>query len=323
MNPDYLSVTVAKCWEEAFGIKCFELHHEHGEALPAWNAGDHVDVELPSGLIRQYSLCGALDAANYRIAVQREAASRGGSRYLCDHVSEGDRLRISMPKSNFALEADTGGRILLAGGIGVTPLFAMAQQLLRDGMPFELHYFARSRENVAFLSELTTGELSVHVQLHLGATADQATMLLRKILLPHSRKASLYYCGPTGFMAAIQTVVSEQDWAPSKLHFEYFSPPEEPEGGAPSAKAFLLRVASLDREFLVPGDKTPLQVLTECGVKVPNSCQQGTCGSCVVKVIEGVPEHHDYFLSDFHKNAGKKIALCVSRAKTDTLVVDF
>lgn len=325
MSIERIKVKVSRCWAEALDVRALDLQHEDGSALPPWQPGDHIDIELPSGEVRQYSLYNHPQDTNvYRVAVKKEPVSRGGSIYLHDQVAEGDFLRISLPRSNFLLVPEISRHVLVAGGIGITPLLAMAQQLAAGGADFELHYFVRSEQHAAFAELLRRADLAGRVSLYLGADAAETEAILSRILEGQPRGTHLYYCGPTPFMQAVLRCATARQWPPEMLHWEYFSPPDEDtpakDGGN---KPFTLRLASTNREFVIPADKTALQVLTENGVQVANSCQQGTCGSCVVKVVEGVPDNRDHFLSEFQKNAGKKVALCISRAKTDVLAVEL
>lgn len=324
MSVEQIRVKVKRCWAETPDIRALDLQAYEGFKLPPWQAGDHIDVVLPAGDLRQYSLYNhPHDTEIYRIAVKKEPLSRGGSVYL-HLINEGDVLTISPPRNNFPLIVDGAPQVLMAGGIGITPIFAMAQQLAAIKADFELHYFAKSPSDAAFFKQITESPLRERAVFHFGGDPVETEARLADALAGRAAGAHLYFCGPTPFMQIISRLAAANQWPSENLHWEYFSPPVEEAGTTDERpRPFMLCLASTQQEFLVPADKSALEVLRENGVSVEYSCQQGTCGSCIVKVLEGIPEHHDHFLSEFHRKSGKKVALCISRAQSDRLVIDL
>lgn len=313
-----ISVTVVRVTQETGHIKSFLLRRSDGGTLPACGAGDHIDVHLPGGLVRQYSLCnGPTDTGEYLIGVKSEPASRGGSRALHEQVQVGSVLEISPPRSSFPLVPHGTRYLLLAGGIGITPILSMARHLAAAGTGFALHYFTQGAAHTPFRAMLDSAELSPHVTLHAGLDPSAVEGVLGK-LLAEARPAQLYYCGPAPFMELTGRLARELAWPTADVHYEYFSP-LSPAGGT----AFQLELAKSGRSFTIPPERTIIEVLDQHGIAVPTSCGQGVCGTCVVKVLAGQPEHRDSFLSEFQKNSGKRIALCVSRSNSGTLVIDL
>lgn len=319
MSDRTLTVRVDRITRLTDDVTAFELVHPAGRSLPAYTAGAHIDVHLPGGYTRTYSLARAPlgeGAQRYLIGVKREARGRGGSFALHQRVKEGDLLAIGSPRNAFALSTDARHHLLLAGGIGVTPLLAMAQQLAHDGADFALCVFARSREHLAFAQALSA--LGSKVRLHLDEPAEAPKIDLQALLggAP-SPGTHLYLCGPTGFMQAALRAASL--WPESSIHREYFAPPQ------PAAEAedrpFALRLAGRGVEVMVQADQSAVDALHDLGIEVPTSCAQGVCGTCVVAWTAGEPEHRDHCLSATERL--HKVALCCARAKSALLEVDL
>jgi vanillate O-demethylase ferredoxin subunit len=315
----WLEVRVATIVQVAEGIRSFELRRAGGEALPPFQAGDHVDVLTPSGQVRQYSLANAPGDSHYEIAVQQEPASRGGSTSMHAGLKVGDLLKIGPPRSNFMLEP-AAQHVLVAGGIGITPLLSMAATLARSKAPFTLHYFVRSRAHVAYLERIAQWGSALQFMLHEQLSPEQTEQRLREDAPRRPAGTLVYSCGPGPFMEAVRRVY-EQVLGAEAVHLEYFQPRqmEETTGDAP----LHVCLSRSGLELTVPAHQTILDALAAHGVKVPTSCMQGVCGTCVTRVLEGVPDHRDSFLSEFHRKSNKKIAICVSRAKTERLVLDL
>jgi ferredoxin-NADP reductase len=301
-------------------ISAFEFVHPRGLALPGYAPGAHIDVHTPGGFMRQYSLAEAPPAhgspQRYLIGVKREAASRGGSAALHGQVRVGDLLAVSAPRNSFALRAEASRHLLLAGGIGLTPLLAMAQQLARGGAEFTLCVFARSRAQLAFGDALAA--LGDRVRLHFDDPASPEKLDIEALLAGHPGGAQLYLCGPGGFMCAVQRAASH--WRDDAVHLEYFAPPETGVDEAAS-EAFTLELAQRGITVAVAAGQSAVQALHELGIDVPTSCEQGLCGTCVVGWRAGEPEHRDFCLSATERRC--KIALCCSRAKSGMLTVDL
>lgn len=322
MTAATIPVRVARKRTEARDICSFELVAEDGAALPAFTAGAHVDVHLPGGLTRPYSLCSSpADTRCYRIAVLREAASRGGSVALHEGVQEGDRLEIGAPRNLFPLAPEADSHLLLAGGIGITPLLAMAEQLSRDGAPFQLHYCARSRDRAAFVDAITRSAYASAVNLHFS-DGDPARRLDLRALLARPRPGQhLYACGPARFMDAVLEAARAHGWPAGSVHREVFNAaPVAPAGGD---AAFEVELKSSGRVVVVPPGCTIVHALADAGVTVPTSCEQGICGTCMTTVLGGTPDHRDQYLTEEEQAAGQLILPCCSRAKSARLVLEL
>ncbi len=258
------------------------------------------------------------DRGSYLIGVKREPSSRGGSAALHERVKEGDLIAISTPRNHFAIEPQARRHLLLAGGIGMTPLLAMAQQLTYNGADFELCVFARSRAHLAFAHALAHASLAPHLRLHFDDPAAPEKLDLNRLLAPYRAGTHLYLCGPAGFMQAAQKAAVH--WPEEAVHKEYFAPPRTDIDRAFN-QAFELKLTRRQQSVHVDADQSAVQALRNKGILVPTSCEQGVCGSCVVDYSEGEPEHRDFCLSATERR--KKIALCCSRAKSPILVLDL
>ncbi len=313
-----LRVQVTRKWQTAEGVAAFQLEPIEG-ALPTSQPGAHIDVHLPNGLIRQYSITnGPGESSHYRIGVKLETESRGGSKCLHDTVSEGDVLAISEPRNNFPLRRDSVRTILIAGGIGITPILAMAQALSKMDLNFDLHYFAQSDEHLAFRDVLD--ELGPSFIPELGLSPDETGSELERLLTTTRAAAThVYVCGPGPMLEATRRIAAEAGWPDEAVHFEYFKNTTEID----DSSAFEVALARSGLTLSVPAGKTILEVLIENGVSMPSSCEQGACGTCVATVIDGEPDHHDVHLNATEHAAGDRIMTCVSRAKSDRLVLDL
>ena len=305
-------------------VSSFEFVHPAGRALPGYEAGAHIDVHLPGGFMRNYSLACAprresgagAGETRYVIGVKREPASRGGSAALHERVRVGDLLAIGSPRNTFPLQAGARHHLLLAGGIGLTPLLAMAQQLARDGAAFTLCVFARSRALLPFADELAA--LGGAVRLHLDEPAEPEKLDLAALLSATVPGTHLYLCGPAGFMQA--ALAAAAHWPEDAVHLEYFAPPEG-DAAQGEDQPFVLRLARRGIEVPVAADASAVDALHDLGIDVPTSCAQGVCGTCVVPWTGGEPEHRDHCLSATERR--HKVALCCSRAKAGLLEVDL
>ena len=315
-----LSVRISRKQEEALDIASFELVAADGAALPSFTPGAHIDVHV-AGLIRQYSLCNSPeDCGRYLIAVKKEAESRGGSRAMHEDLNEGDLVTIGAPRNNFRLELSAGHTMLLAGGIGVTPMLSMANHLLATGASFELHYFPRSIAHTAFHGLLSSPEFAGKVYFHYALEPERLRASLHKLLWQRPEGGQLYLCGPRPFMDLVEASAAA-GWPPETVHLEYFS--ADPESLAGRSDAFRVRLARSGGDYAVPAGKSIVQALAEQGVTVATACEQGVCGTCLTGVLEGVPDHRDAYLDDDEKRANDKMLPCVSRAKTPVLVLDL
>lgn len=318
MTTTLLEVRVARKTAEALDICGLELVARDGQPLPAFTAGSHVDVHLPNGLVRQYSLHNDPSERHcYRIAVLLDAASRGGSRAVHELVQQGDLLRISMPRNLFPLAADSRHSLLLAGGIGITPILCMARQLSATQADFEMHYCTRSRERTAFLDAIHASAFAARVRVHHD---DAQAADLAAVLAEPAPDRHLYFCGPKGFMDAVQKAAERQGWTPQNVHCEFFSAAPATQAGD---GAFDVRLARSGRVVRIPATLSVTQALAEAGVMIETSCEQGVCGTCLTPVLEGEPEHRDMFLSPGEQARNDCFLPCCSRARSATLVLDL
>ena len=278
-----LTVRVERISRQTPEILSFELAHPWGRPLPSYEAGAHIDVHMPGGFSRQYSLARAPsgEAGGYVIGVKREAGSRGGSASMHERVREGDLLPISAPRNTFPLREEAAHHLLLAGGIGMTPLLAMAQALAARGASFTLCVFARSEEHLAFADALHAPALAPHLRLHLDQGDASQRIDLRALLAERAPSTHLYVCGPGGFMQVVRDAAAKTDWPDDALHAEYFAAPTD--ANTTTGLPFTLRLARRGISVPVAADQTAVDALHEVGIDIPVSCQQGLCGTCVVE----------------------------------------
>ena len=312
-----LRVQVARKWQAAADVAGFDLVSIAGQ-LPTFQPGAHIDVHLPNGLVRQYSLTngpGELD--RYRIGVKLEPDGGGGSLALHDSVRVGDVLAVSEPRNNFPLRRDAVRTILVAGGIGITPLLAMAQALRHQGLDFELHVFARSDDHIAF-AELVDG-LGEAVTRHIGLSPAETGAALEALLADPGPHEHAYVCGPGPMLDAARRMAAAAGRADDTVHFEYFANPTEID----DSTTFTVDLARSALSLEVPAGATVMDVLRSNGVEVASSCETGACGTCRVAVLDGEPVHNDVYLNDTEKQQGDQMMVCVSRARSDRLVLDI
>ncbi|WP_180129804.1 PDR/VanB family oxidoreductase [Rhodoferax sp. BLA1] len=321
MTSSTLSVQVARKWTEAQDICALELHALPGQSLPAFSAGAHIDVHLPGGLTRSYSLCNdPQEQHRYVIGVLRDPVSRGGSVAVHNLVNAGQTLQISPPKNHFALQQDAQRHLLLAGGIGITPILCMAEQLAKMGADFELHYCSRSRERTAFVQHIAASAFAQRVQFHFDDAAPAQQLDLTALLATPTQGLHLYVCGPKGFMDAVLGKARANGWPEAQLHYEFFA--AEVEHSADEA-SFEVQLGSSGKVIPVAGGQTVLQALSAAGVEIEFACEQGVCGTCLTRVLQGVPEHKDSYLTPEEQAANDQFLPCCSRAKTARLVLDL
>lgn len=304
---------------EAEGVLGIELADPDGAELPAFEAGAHVDLHLPGGLVRSYSLAGdPADRRRWRLGVLREAQGRGGSRALHERLRLGERLTVGAPRQAFPLPARARHLVLLAGGIGITPLKAMAHQLVREGRSFELHLCARSPRHAAYAEELQALVPAGRLHLHFDGGEPARGLDIAALLAAPAEGTHACYCGPAGFMRACAEATAH--WPAGTVHCEHFKPPE-PATAALPAGAFEVHLARAGLTLQVQPAQTIVRAIELAGLRVPTSCLSGLCGACKVAVLEGEPEHHDYILSDEEK--ARCMTVCVSRARGPRLVLDL
>ncbi len=322
MNTETLQMVVRRRVEQGQGIVLLDLADADGAALPAFKAGAHVDVHLPAGLVRQYSLCSdPADAHAYRLGVLRDPASRGGSVAVHEHLTEGARVAISAPRNHFPLAEEAQHSVLVGGGIGITPMIAMAYELAAAGRSFELHYCARSQAACAFLDELAAAPFAERVRLHFDDAGDTQRLDLRALLAasPAPQPGThVYVCGPSGFMDWVIGTASAQGLAQGQIHREYFNAEVDTRGAS-----FEVVAAKSGRSVKVAEGQTIVAALATIGVKLSVSCEEGVCGTCLCTVLEGECDHRDVYLTDEERAANDQILACCSRAKSARLVLDL
>ncbi len=313
-----LSLSVTQKTDIASGITLFEFRDPEARALPAFTAGAHIAVTTPNGLVRRYSLCNApAERDRYQIAVQRDANGTGGSVSLVDSVKVGDRLSVAAPENYFPLVPNAQRYLLIAGGIGITPMLAMLRELQAHQADFELVYVARFPESSAFLDELSAPEFAGRVRIHHSHGDPARALNLEPILAAPTDGTHLYCCGPRRLMQAVRELSSA--WPAGTVHFEDFGTSEQPQAGGD--QAFTVKLARSNTSVAVPAGVSILKALLDGGVDVPSSCESGTCGACRTKLISGVAEHRDYVLDE--EEFETDIMICVSRAKCAELVLDL
>lgn len=315
-----IDVTIRSIKTIAIGIRSFELVPTTVKSLPPFDAGAHIDVHLPGGIVRQYSLCGPPRLHNaYLIAVLGTMDTKGGSRAMHD-LREGEILTISEPKNHFPLIPNARHSILLAGGIGITPMMSMAEQLALQGASFELHYAAREQARAAFIDRLMHPSLKKASHLYFDNPPSSGRLDLANICASPCSENHLYVCGPAGFIDASLTAARQAGWAEENLHREYFA-------GTLSAEdrsgAFRIKLAKSGLVVTVEPGQTAVQALASRGIEVPISCEQGVCGTCLTRVLDGIPDHRDMFLTNQERARNDCFMPCCSRANSEELTVDL
>ncbi|WP_068071534.1 PDR/VanB family oxidoreductase [Novosphingobium lentum] len=305
---------IAEIRTEASGVKSFVLQRDSGADFPEWQPGAHIDVVLAPGLSRQYSLCGdPADRQMLNFAVLREPASRGGSERLHDAVAPGDTLTIEAIRNNFPLVA-AEETLLIAGGIGITPLLTMAEALDRQGKRWRMLYGGRTGGSMAYLERLARHGENVAVR-----PEDAHGLLdLAGFIGAYRPGKVVYCCGPEPLIKAVEAWCAS--WPEDALQIERFRPKEQAPGIIDSA--FEVELKRKGIVVAVPADQTIADALEAVGVHIPRSCNEGTCGTCVTKLLDGEPDHRDSFLRPKQRAEGKRIMVCCSRALSPRLVLD-
>ncbi len=317
MSEGWIEAKVARREDPAANLAVLELVAADGGALPAYAAGAHVEVEIAEGVVRPYSLCATPEQAGaWRIGVLRDPLSRGGSVTLHQTFQPGRTVRIGPPRNLFPLHAGDEKALLLGGGIGVTPMLAMAYELKAKGRPFELHYCVRSRATAGFLDEIARA-FGNQAAIHADDEGEGQQLGLDALLRAQPAGAHVYVCGPAGFMDFVLEKAKAAGFGPERIHYEYFSVTVDAKG-----PAFEVVARRSGVTVKVGENETIIEALAKAGVKIKKSCEQGVCGTCLTDVLEGEPDHKDKFLNDEEREAGDQIITCCSRAKSARLVLD-
>jgi tetrachlorobenzoquinone reductase len=314
---DLIEVRVNAIRYAARDTNLYELARSDGAPLPAYEPGAHIDLHLPNGLIRQYSLINPADEPKaYTLGIKRDPASRGGSRFIHDELRVGRMLKISAPRNNFTLKEDVAHVVLFAGGIGITPIWCMVQRLAALGRAWTLYYACRSRNDTAFLASL---EQMASSQFHFDDERAGKFLDVAALVKEAPKDAHLYCCGPTPMLNAFEAAT--KDWPREQVHIEYFTP--KAQAATDKKGGFVVELARSKQELVIPEGQTILQVLLDAGVDVDYSCELGICGACEQRVISGEPEHHDAVLTEEEQAANTKVMICCAGCKSERLVLDL
>ncbi len=318
MSADLLTVRLRQIRLEAEGILSFEFTGADGGPLPAVQAGAHIDLHLPGRMRRSYSLCNRPGSTSWQIAVQRDDAGRGASRWLHDQARVGQHLQVTSPSNDFPLDEEAAFTLFITGGIGLTPVLPMMERLTSLGRPWRLHHAVRNRSRLAFGERLAAlgGGAGAEVEVHVGHEQG-ARMDLAALVSAAPADAHIYVCGPNGLIDAVQAAAAPR--GPAHCHAERFAAAQAAavEGG------YQIQLASDGRVLEVPPGRSILDVLLDHGVEIAYSCMQGICGSCRVGVKSGLPDHRDEWLSDDERAAGDAMMVCCSGSRSSRLVLDL
>ena len=317
LRREKLRVRIERKWATAEGIAAFDLVDAEGANLPTFLPGDHIDLHLPNGLTRQYSITnGPGETAYYRIGVKRDPASTGGSAYLHDRAKPGDVLEISAPRNRFTLRRNVPSTILIAGGIGITPILAMAQALDRAGLKVAVHSFVSSEGEVAFRGVLD--RLGPLVHRYVGLDPDATAGAIEQLLATPDPSIQVAACGPPPMLDVIQTIANAAGWDEDAVSFEYFQ-----SGEIDRSTTFTVELARSARTVEVTAGVSVLDAIRAEGLNIDSSCERGACGTCALPVLDGEVDHQDVFLSPAERATGATILTCVSRAASTRLVLDL
>lgn len=325
MSTPTLSALVYAIRWEANDIISVELRPAGDEVVfPPFEAGSHINLNLPNGLSRSYSLCNSdAERGRYVVGVARDRKSRGGSVFVHDHLRVGSTLRIDPPRNNFKLDAAAARSVLVAGGIGVTPMFSMLQHLVAQGRPVEFIYCARSRQDAAFIDAIEALAREHHIALTVHLDSERGgPPYVHGLLEGKGADAHYYCCGPTPMLNAFEEACTQLGYA--NTHIERFAAVAPVKTEAAST-GFDVVCAKSGKTVPVPAGKSVLDALIDAGLKPDHSCMEGVCGTCETAVIEcdGELEHNDSVLTKGEKQAGKTMMICVSRCKGTRLVLDI
>jgi tetrachlorobenzoquinone reductase len=320
MAESTIEVRVKRISYEADNINSYELTSPTGGDLVPFTAGGHIDLHLSNGMIRCYSLVNdQRERHRYVIAVNKDPAGRGGSRFVHDNLRVGDIVRVSRPRNNFALCEEVEHSVLIAGGIGITPLLSMARRLESLGRSCELFYVARTRPAAAFLGELVALGSNGHLRLHIDFDDERSGRLfdLPALVKNAPAQAHLYCCGPQPMLEAFEAATADRP--AGHVHVEYFQGRQAPA----TEVGFEVRLARSNRTIAVEAGRTILDALLDAGIAANHACTEGVCGTCETRVLDGIPDHRDQFLNKEEQAANKTIMICCSGARSRTLVLDL
>jgi ferredoxin-NADP reductase len=313
-----IEVLVRSITYQADDVISLDLRPVAAQTLPAFEAGAHIELKLRNGLLRHYSLANPQhERHRYCVAVLKEPAGRGGSRFIHETVRAGDIWRVSSPRNNFALDESADGSVLIAGGIGITPIWCMVQRLVELGRPWKLFYAVRSRRKAAFLDDILALNAAGNVHLHFDDELEDTVLNLDAATQNATHGTHFYCCGPLPMLAAFERATAR---LPAQtVHVEYFAAKEP----VAVSGGFDVVLARSGRSVFVPERSTILDALLAAGVDVGHSCLEGVCGTCETKVLEGVPDHRDMVLSAQERASNRTMMICCSGAMSERLVLDL
>lgn len=318
MQRSWLELKVLSRRIEAEDVVALVLASPDGGDLPPFSAGSHIDVEVAPDVVRQYSLCNhPRHRDHYEIAVLRDPSSRGGSIAVHERFREGDTIRVSEPRNHFPLQPVTGGALLIAGGIGVTPILCMAERLSTLGAPFAMHYCTRTASRTAFRERIAAAPFTARVHFHFDDGADAQRFDPKALFSGAKPETDAYVCGPAAFIDWVYAVASDAGFPTDRLYREYFASTAAENDGGDSA--FEVRIASTGETIEVGASESVVAALSRHGIELPISCEQGVCGTCITRVIEGEPDHRDMLFLE----GNGEFTPCCSRALTPLLVLDL
>ncbi|WP_025597319.1 PDR/VanB family oxidoreductase [Burkholderia sp. WSM2230] len=316
---DMIEVEITAIINEARDINSYELRPVAGGVLPAFTAGAHIDLHLSNGLVRSYSLSNNQDERDrYVVSIAKDVASRGGSSFIHETFAVGQKLMIGPLRNHFPLNESAPHTLLIAGGIGITPMWCMAQRLESLGRSWELIYCARTQPQAAFLEVLRNLQpRSGKVRFNFDGEPGGSILDIAAVVNEAAPGTHFYCCGPTPMIEAFERATD--NYPAEQVHVEYFSAKEAPAAN----EEYTVVLAKSGKDFAIAPGMTILDALLDNNINVSYSCMEGTCGECVVRVISGTPDHRDVFLSKADHAANDKMTVCCSGSKCDRLVIDL
>jgi vanillate monooxygenase ferredoxin subunit len=317
---DWWTIRVAAKRQDASDIFVFDLADINGGRLPAFRAGAHIEIKTGE-LIRHYSLSHfQADPDRYVLGIKSESSGRGGSQYISASINVGDLIQVRGPHSNFKLEPNGSESILIAGGIGITPLLCMAEYLDQQHSPFALHYFSRSKDHAAFRMHLETVRFAPSVTFYFDDKEQIRQDDLADLIGGPASQRNLYICGPGPMIGWVIDTATSLGWGQANIHFERFSA-DQLAASKPQAE-FFVELASSDRRVLVRPNVSVVQALNDVGLnQIPVSCEEGVCGTCIVEILSGVPDHRDAILTQAERDSNKLFVACCSRSLSAVLKI--
>jgi len=309
-----LRVRLKSITYEAQDVLLFELTPLDGSTLPTFSAGSHIDVQLPNGLTRQYSLCNSpLENNRYVLGVKKDLFSRGGSNFMHDELKVGNELKISLPRNHFPLAPESPHSILIGGGIGITPLISMVHELNSKNASWQLFASFRSRSDVVLVEQLNANR----VHLHIDDESSGGFLDIPSVLDAAPAGSHFYCCGPEPMLNRFLELSKSID--PNRIHYESFKPVLAKISG----DSFDVKLIKTQKTFSIGPDQTILQVLLKHGISAPGSCEQGICGTCETRVVDGIPDHRDSLLSAEERSSNQIMMICCSRSLSPSITLDL